>query len=188
MRLNRGPVQQSPASRSQPYLKHGVTNGILFASDSSNNLVDCYTTRTFNPPSFGSITGLAQPQGLASRGTDLTIANTGALNVLVYHGCSAQLVRTMSEPTGYPVGVAIDQSGNTYVTNIYDFNGGGEVREYSPRSKLGVQLGDPNLAEDYFVAVDAIGDIFVDGITATSHAEVDWRPAHCTSGKTHMSA
>ncbi len=71
----------------------------------------------------------------------------------------------MSDPTGYPVGVAIDQSGNTYVTNIYDFNGGGEVREYSPRSKLGVQLGNPNLAEDYFVAVDAIGDIFVDGIT-----------------------
>jgi hypothetical protein len=156
---------------------HAANDGTLYVSDSLNNIVECYSTRGFDPAPFGSISGLNSPQGVAAGKNEVTVANTGTSTILVYHGCEGQPTRTMTDPTGYPVGVATDRTGNTYVTNILDFNGGGEVREYAPRDRVGVQLGDPNLLEDYFVAVDTAGDLFVDGFTAASSAEVDWRPA-----------
>lgn len=180
--LERRSVHPIPAVVIREDIPRLPSDGILYASDYGNNVVECYSTQGFDPAPFGSISGLTGPQGVATEGKRVTVANTFSSNILVYQNCAPQPIRTMIDPTGYPVGVAIDQNGNTYVTNIRDFNGGGEIREYSPKGRVGVQLGDPNLLEDYFVAVDSAGDVFVDGLTASA-AEVDWRPAGSTQWK-----
>ncbi len=71
----------------------------------------------------------------------------------------------MNDSNGFPLDVAVDKKGNTYVTNILDSGSlPGEVRKYAPRDNIGAQIGDNHLYKIYFVTVDAAGDLFVDGI------------------------
>lgn len=154
-------------------------SGMVYASDYNNNVINCYSAKGFNQQLAGTISsGLENPQGMSERGSSITVANTGASNVRVYNGCNAQPTRTMDDSSGYPLDVAIDRKGNTYVTNILDVgSSNGEVRRYSPKNNVGIRIGDENLVRVYFVAVDAAGDVFVDGLNALDLGEVDWLPA-----------
>lgn len=158
-------------------VRHDWGGHAVYAAEFYNDVVECYDASEFNPLPYGTIEGLSHPQGMDSRGSEITVANTGARNILVFHGCASQPTRTMQDLSGYPVDVAIDSRGATYVTNIYDLNGGGEVRKYSRKDPVGVQIGDPNLIKDYFIAVDPGGDVFVDGFAPGNIPEVDWLPA-----------
>lgn len=154
-------------------------NVTLYASAYYSNVVYCYSAASFDPAPFASITsGISSPQGMASSGDKIIVANTGGQNVLVFKGCGKRLLRTLQDPSGYPCGVAVDGDGNVYVTNIFDVSGKGEIRKYGPGDNHGGQIGDPNLQNDYFVAVDPAGDLFVDGFSvAAGVPEVDWLPA-----------
>ena len=163
----------------KPHLRNQAKGGMVFASDAVNSFVNCYSASGFNPPPIRTITsGLQAPQGMIGTDQKITIANTDASDVLVYNGCGQQPVRTMNDSNGFPLDVAVDKKGNTYVTNILDSGSlPGEVRKYAPRDNIGVQIGDNHLYKIYFVTVDAAGDLFVDGITFADVPELDWLPA-----------
>jgi len=170
--------------------KHHKDDVDVYVSSFSSNNITCYDVTDKSNKLTGTITaGLINPQGEAHTGAkaakqQLWVANTGANNVLRYKAsgesdkqeCSGMKVdRTLADPNGYPVGVTAANDGNTYVTNIFDLvsPGLGEVRLYSPTDNNGVQIGDPNLTEDFFIAVNP-GDttICVDGFGSVG-AEVD---------------
>ena len=92
----------------------------------------------------------------------------------------------MNDSNGFPLDVAVDKKGNTYVTNILDSGSlPGEVRKYAPRDNIGVQIGDNHLYKIYFVTVDAAGDLFVDGITLlTCPSWIGFRLGWGRSGRT----
>jgi hypothetical protein len=169
--------------------KHHDDLDVYVSAFSSSNIT-CYDVTDKSAKSTGTITaGLINPQGEAPTGgpakkQQLVVANTGANNVLVFKAagesdaqeCTGMTVsRTMNDPNGYPVGVAVADDGNTYVTNIFDLvsPGLGEVRLYGPTDNNGVQIGDPNLSEDFFVTVnDTDTSICVSGFGSVG-AEVD---------------
>jgi hypothetical protein len=165
--------------------KHDVD---LYVSSFSNSEISCFDITDKSGKAEGVMTsGLINPQGESHTNgakQGLIVANTGANNVLVYKAsgesekaeCALKVARTLADPNGYPVGVSgTPTDGNIYVTNIFDLvsPGLGEVRLYAPGDNNGVQIGDPNLTEDFFIAANP-GDtnICVDGFGA-SGAEVD---------------
>jgi hypothetical protein len=160
-------------------LKIKAKSGMVFASDYNNNLVNCYAASGFNSPVIGTITSALQsPQGMIGTDQKITVASTGSSEVLVYNACGPQPVRTMNDSSGYPIGVAVDKNGNTYVTNILDSGSlPGEVRKYAADDNIGIQIGDNHLYKFYFVTVDTAGDLFVDGLTAEGVPELDWLPS-----------
>jgi hypothetical protein len=150
---------------------------MIYASDYNNSVINCYLARGFDQELVGTISsGVQFPQGMSGSGHTITVANTGASNVLVYRGCATQPGRIMNDSPGLPVDVAVDRKGNTYVTNILDDSSNGEIRKYSPKDNVGVRIGDNNLVKLYFVTVDSGGDLFVDGINALGRGELDWLP------------
>jgi len=149
----------------------------VYVSSFSSSLVACFDNTDKKGVSDGTLTsGLINPQGEAAAKADLVVANTGAHNILVFSGeCGAKLLRTMNDTPGFPVGVSAATDGNIYVTNIFDSAGNGEVRLYKPTDNTGVQIGDSNLSEDFFLTVNA-GDtqICVDGFSvSTGTPELD---------------
>jgi len=144
----------------------------VYISSFSSSLVACYDNTDKKGVSDGTLTsGLINPQGEAADGKNLVIANTGAHNILEFSGeCGATLTRTMNDATGYPVGVSRAGDGNIYVTNIFDSAGNGEVRLYKPTDNNGVQIGDPNLIDVYFVGVNAADTLIcADGIASAGY-------------------
>ena len=147
---------------------------LLFVSDFKANVVDEYDISKRPPVVVNTIGGLNSPQGLTiDASLNLYIANTQAQDVPVYAPPYNGKPRLLNDVGNFPVGVAVDASGNTYVANINSFSGGGNVVRFAKGSLNGVQIGDPLLIADYFIAVDSHGHLFVDGLNGSQLGELD---------------
>jgi serine/threonine-protein kinase len=117
---------------------------------------------------------LKTPQGLAldSQG-NLYVANNGGNQVLVYNPSYVQLPgKTITQNVVNPTGVAFDPNGNLWIVNagndrILQFNSAGTQESNFPAQ------GTP-----YAIAVDAIGDLWVetDYGTVTIYSQVSAIP------------
>jgi hypothetical protein len=139
--------------------------GAVVVSDASNYDVYAYTTKG---KLVATITGLSQPQGLASdTAGSIYIANTSASNILVYKNDYKTLLATYNDANQYPAGVGYDDTtGVVGVTNIISTAGGaGSVSFYAKgkTSKPCVTVSNANFARVYFGGFDKAGDFFVDG-------------------------
>jgi NHL repeat len=151
-------------------LRPPAGTGIVYVSDPGSDRVTAYyqenSKRRWRP--FEKITNLDRPQGIAVDDTgNLYVAEGANLQVLVYPPGSTTPSLTIGDPTGYPLGIAVE-SGHLYVANLYtpNFQPGNLVSFNTDGT--GYRSFTCDLTSYFFVAVDPGGDVFVDGLDANA--------------------
>jgi hypothetical protein len=113
----------------------------------------------------GKLTGFSLPQGECSdTNGDVWITNTQTEQILEFKPGETHPARAITDPSGYPVGCAIDAAtGNLAVTNIFGFGGPGNVLIY--RNARGTPAFYANRSQYYyyFAAYDSTGDLYASG-------------------------
>lgn len=138
---------------------------VLFVSDFGND--DVYLFRLPNLKLLGTLTGFNGPQGECSdKLGHVWITNTYNYQILEYSH-DGTLLKTLTDPTGLPVGCAWDKTtGNLAVTNIFDFGGSqppGEVLIYPEASGTPTSYTAPGMYYYYFAGYDPQGNLFFNG-------------------------
>lgn len=108
---------------------------------------------------------LNSPQGLAldSKG-NLYVANNSGNQVLVYNTSYQQVTaKTITQNVVNPTGLAFDPSGNLWVVNA----GNSHIVEYTPAGVVESDFYTYDGGVPYAIAVDAIGDLWVETDYAT---------------------
>ncbi len=145
----------SPDARRAPRL--------LYISDDGTNDIDIFTLPAL---AFkGQFTGFDEPQGMCSDASgNIWITNTGTLQIMQLSR-TGSLLKTLSDPTGFPVGCAVNKSNNDLaVTNIIGSpSGDGNLVVYANSTGTPTEYFDPSVFEYFFPAYDNSGDLFVDG-------------------------
>lgn len=141
---------------------------LLFISDAGTN--DLYI---FTMPALAlkaTITGLNGPNGECSdRSGNIWVANTDALELLLYSR-SGTLLNTLSDPTGSPIGCAVDPSGNLAVTSYDPFGSSAQVLIYPNATYPPTQeFRNPALDFPFFPAYDPSGNLYVNGLDFFGH-------------------
>jgi hypothetical protein len=159
-----------------------ATSKLLYISDYSADDIEIYAQKGPNQAPIGELTGLSSPVGLAvASNGDLYVDNYGGNTVVVYHKGETTPYLTLSATDTSSGGdtVALDASGNVYVSNIPNV-----VEIFSPGATLPTSsLTDSNVADIYSIGVDSKGDVFDVG-TSASAVVVDEFPAGSTSPTT----
>ncbi|MBV8067239.1 MAG: hypothetical protein JO113_04620 [Candidatus Eremiobacteraeota bacterium] len=142
------------------------SHSLLYVSDLQHFEVYVYTF-----PSLAlqyTLKGFNEPEGLcADRSGNVWIANTGNNNMLEYAHGGTSPIASLGDPTGYPVGCAVDPlTGNLAVTNFYDFSGGGSVLIYDRARGLPHIYANKTQYYYYFAGYDGAGDLYVSGTTS----------------------
>lgn len=140
---------------------------VLFVSDLGSKSVEI-----FKLPSLklvGQLSGFNFPEGECSdkRGNIwVTDEYAQQLDELSHAG---SIIKTLSDPTGYPVSCAIDpNSGDLAVTNKVDLNSAaGGIEIYAGASGHPTEVRNPNQYLYYFDGYDDAGNIFVDGLAGS---------------------
>jgi hypothetical protein len=128
---------------------------------------DVYVYRFPSLELAGRLTGFDNPEGECTDAAgDVWIANTSGENMLEYaHGGKAPIAN-LSDPTGYPVGCAINPlDGDLAVTNLYGFSGAGGVLVYERARGTPRVYANPKQYYYYFDAYDRHGNLYVSGET-----------------------
>lgn len=142
-----------------------TTKSLLYISDAGTFDVFVYAYPSLQK--MGKLTGFNRPQGeCTDLGGDIWITNTTGQSIVEFtHGGSSPIA-DLSDPTGYPVGCAVDPTtGNLAVTNIQDLSGGGDVLVYKDAQGTPKVYSNPAQPLCYFAAYDAKGNLFVSGST-----------------------
>ncbi len=145
-------------------------NQVVYVSDTVTNEVFGYD-QTGGLPFITIAAGFAFPQGLATDNAgNLYVADTNNSRIVVFAPGSTSPSMTISDPNEFPAGVAV--SGNyVYVTNIINSSGGngGLIAFNKKTGKVYRTYSCPTIERAYFVAVDAVGNVYVDDINANTH-------------------
>jgi hypothetical protein len=145
----------SPAAAAAPAL--------LYISDAGTFEVHAYAFPSLKL--MGTLTGFNRPQGECSdKAGNVWITNTNSLNLLEYAHGGTNAIADLADPTGYPVGCAVNPStGDLAVTNLFDVSGGGEVLVYKNGRGTPRPYGNNALHYCYFDAYDDKGNLYVSG-------------------------
>ncbi len=137
---------------------------VLYAA-SYNNTVQIFNEGSLHQGACGSITGLSNPQGLfVDASGDLWVVNQGPKQVLEFAPGGSSPTLTLSDPSGYPVDVAVDNhSGTVYVSNFFQNGSAPGVIEVYPKGATSptATLSDPNMAYAFYDALDDKGNLYV---------------------------
>jgi hypothetical protein len=132
-----------------------------FVSDVGTDDVDMYSLPDFKLK--GTITGFNEPQGMCSDKGNVWVANTGTEQVMELSR-TGKVLATIDDSVGYPVGCAYDPAtGDLAVTNIFGFEGAGQILVYPSPSSTPKELAIANGYYYYFAGYDTKGDLFVSG-------------------------
>jgi hypothetical protein len=140
---------------------------LLFVSDDSYNDVFIFTMPAMQLK--GTLTGFSEPQGMCSdKQGNIWVTNTGTSQGLKYSR-TGNLLATVSDPYGYPVGCAVNPSnGDLALTDIFDFSGAGGVIVYPGGSGSPTRYTNSAQYEYFFAAYNDDGDLYVDGFSYPS--------------------
>ena len=133
------------------------SKGNLYVSNTSANTVTEYAEGSAKP-SFTYSRGLGDPAGVAiDAKQNVYVTSLSPASVEVFPQASNTPDLRITDLT-YPIDVAVDPSGNAYVTTYTSDFKNGEILEYSPGSAEGTNLGILTEAPGG-IALDKSGDI-----------------------------
>jgi hypothetical protein len=144
---------------------------LIAVSDSSNDDVDVYTSAG---KLVAELTGFSEPQGMSSdiKG-DLYVADTGNSRIQMLAAGFQGEPTSLLDPGQYPVGVDSFGNGKVVATaNIESTSGGGGSVTFFAGGKPVKTITSPNLAEAFFCAFDAKGNLFVSGFDGNFDASI----------------
>ena len=150
---------------------------LLFISDDST-----YDVYIFTMPAMalkGTITGFSEPQGMCTdKSGNIWVTNTGTLQIIQLLR-TGTVLNTLTDPTGYPVGCAVNMSnGDLAVTNIFNTSGAGTIELYANASGTPTSLSNSNQYEYFFPTYDTSGNLYVDGFSNSG----TWILSGCPAG------
>jgi hypothetical protein len=150
----------SPDARRAPRL--------LFVSDDGTDDINIYTMPAMALK--GQLTGFSEPQGMCTDASgNIWVTNTGT-NQVIQLSRSGSTLKTLSDPTGFPVGCAVAPNGDLAVTNIIgNPSGDGNVVVYANATGSGQTFFNPTMFEYFFPAYDNAGNLLVDGFTSAGY-------------------
>jgi len=112
--------------------------GKIFVADRDNDRV--VRMDALNGWGWVTLDGLKRPEGVASRGDEIYVADTGNDQVLVYTEFPGKPVRTYKDPRlVHPTGIWLDQNKDIYVTCGQDPPGGRLVKLVEPTDTSGAK-------------------------------------------------
>lgn len=157
------------ADRAASWMSAGAKSArqLLYVSDLGR--WDVYVYAFPSLKEVGKLTGFDEPQGECSDASgNVWIANAGTEELLEFAHGGTNVIASLSDPVGVPVGCAIDPaSGNLAVTNLDDFSGAGSVLVYAKASGTPRVYANPNVLAYYFDGYDRAGDLYVSGTSAS---------------------
>ncbi|MFY9665313.1 MAG: hypothetical protein WAL67_01130 [Candidatus Cybelea sp.] len=152
----------SPEARRAPRL--------LFISDDGTDDINIYTMP--NQVLRGQLTGFSEPQGMCTDASgNIWVTNTGT-NQVIQLSRSGATLKTLDDPTGFPVGCAVNRANNDLaVTNIIgNPSGDGNVVVYANSTGTPQAFSTPTVFEYFFPAYDNAGNLYVDGEGSAGYA------------------
>jgi DNA-binding beta-propeller fold protein YncE len=158
--------QQSSARAAQSVRMDAAACGThLIYVASYNNTVQIFNQSGPRQGACGSISGLSNPQGLfVDASGDLWVVNQGPKQILEFPPGGQMPMLTLSDPSGYPVDVAVDNhSGTVYVSNFFQNGSEPGAIEVYPKGATSptATLSDPNMQYAFYDAVDDKGNLYV---------------------------
>jgi hypothetical protein len=166
-------ISHKPIATASFMDSNAVRKPLIFVSDAANGVVDIYPQAGKNQKMVGQITGLTQPQGIATdKSGDLYVANTNSSDVLEYAPPYTGAPKmTISDPHEFPADVAISSDGVVAVTNICSAPkcalDSGNVELYakgSTKSCATVSDSSFNFTRVMFGEFDSTGELYIDGM------------------------
>jgi hypothetical protein len=142
-----------------------TSQSLLYISDEGTFDVYVYSFPALKR--VGTLTGFSQPQGdCVDRNGNVWIASTQVHQILEFAHGGKSAIHILVDPTGYPVGCAIDPTtGNLAVTNFFDFSGAGSVMIYRKARGTPTPYANPKAYYYYFAGYDPKGNLYVSGRT-----------------------
>lgn len=144
------------------------TTSLLYVSSVLTGDVYVYSYST--QKLLGTLTGFTQPYGLcADKSANVWIVNDGASQIVEYAHGGTSPIATLTDTGEYPEGCSVDPTtGNLAVTNFYSTSGAGSVSIYAGARGNPQVYSDPSMVNYRFCGYDSNGNLFVDGVNASS--------------------
>ncbi len=144
------------------------TTSLLYVSSVLTG--DVYVYSYSSQKLLGTLTGFTQPYGLcADKSANVWIVNDGASQILEYAHGGTSPIATLTDTGEYPEGCSVDPTtGNLAVTNFYSTSGAGSVSIYTGARGNPQVYSDPSMVNYRFCGYDSNGNLFVDGVNASS--------------------
>jgi hypothetical protein len=160
--------REHAATRSSRMAPQAKQQSLIYVSSVLTDDVYAYSYSTHQL--MGTLTGFQAPYGLCSdKSSDVWVVNDGASEMVEYAHGGTSSIATLSDPSEYPEGCAIDPTtGNLAVANFSSNTGGGNVVIYTDAKGAPQAYSDPSIVDYRFCGYDAKGDLFVDGVNASS--------------------
>jgi sugar lactone lactonase YvrE len=154
---NQAPIGKITAGISGPEGANVDAHGNLYVTNTTANTVTEYARGSVTP-SFTYTAGLGYPAGVAIDSTgNVYVTNLRPASVVVFPQETNTPSLKITDVT-YPIDVALDRSGDAFVTTYTTGYTSGEIIEYSPGSTQGTNLGITT-KEAGGIALDKAGDI-----------------------------
>jgi sugar lactone lactonase YvrE len=154
---NQAPIGKITSGIETPEGANVDGKGNLYVTNTSANTVTEYAPGGVTPE-FTYSSGLGNPAGVAiDSKQNVYVTNLSPASVVVFPQQSNSPSRKITD-VAFPIDVAIDASGNAYVTTYTSGFESGEILEYAPGSTTGVNLGIVT-KEPGGIAIDKTGDI-----------------------------
>lgn len=165
------------------------SDAYIYVDDYGSNVVYVYgydtKTGMFGSEVGSTNSGISGPQGGCANSTgEVYVANTNDTNLLGYKAPSLTSNLTLTDTGEYPVGCAVDSTGDVAVANICNSIscGAGDVAIFKGGTGSPATATCPNLHRYYFISYDAKGNIWVDGESSSYAFAACEIPAGTTSG------
>jgi hypothetical protein len=147
-------------------------------SDGETDDIDIFSLPDFKP--IGAFRGaFDEPQGMCTAKSGIWIANTGTEQMLEYSRAGKEIA-SLSDSAGYPVGCAVDKSGDLAVTDIFGFSGAGQVLLYKNATGTPTELSNSSQYYYYFDGFDTSGNLYVSGKDSSG----SYMLSECKAGST----
>jgi hypothetical protein len=173
VRPDRNPSWFSPDKKKK-------AKGTLWVSDDAYDTVNVYSLPKLT--SVMTLSGFSEPQGMCTSKKGVWITNTGTEQILEYSTAGKE-IGSLTDSVGYPVGCAVDKSGDLAVTDIFGFEGAGQVLLYKNATGTPTELSNSAQYYYYFDGFDSKGDIFTSGKNESD----DYILSECAAGGTSCS-